>query len=93
MGTYVAVGAAAVLALALVLWMGGPAPPHALVVLPADGPWESAVLDDGRGLLPLRRGTPLAVPPGRYRVTLHAADGRSTLRELDLPAGETLLEP
>jgi hypothetical protein len=93
LGTYAAVGAAAVALLALVLWIGGPRPPHATVRLPADGPWDDAVLDGALGQHALHRGQPLDLPPGHYRVTLHAPDGRATLLELDLPAGETLLSP
>jgi hypothetical protein len=93
MGTYAAVGAAAVLVLAIVLWIGGPEPEAALVRLPPDGAWDAAVLDDGRSQLTLRRDAPLSVPPGRYRVTLLGPEGRSQLLELDLPAGETVLPP
>ena len=93
LGTYAAVCAAAVVALAVVLWMGGPEPARARISLPADGPWDSAVLDDGREQLTLQRGQPLVAPPGHYRVTLLAADGRAQLLELDLPAGDTVLPP
>jgi len=93
MGTYAAVGAAAVLVLALVLWIGGPKPPAAIVELPEDSPWPSAVLDDGTSLRTLSRGQPLTLPPGHYRVTLHGPDNSSDQRDLDLPAGHTSISP
>ena len=93
MGTYAIVGALAVAALALVLWLGGPEPQAAQVTLPAEGPWSGAVLDDGHAQLELRRGQSLQAPPGRYRLTLLGADGASQTRELDLPAGPTTLGP
>lgn len=93
MGTYAIVGALAVGALALVLWLGGPEPPVAQVTLPAEGPWSGAVLDDGRTQLELRRGQRASAPPGRYRLTLLGADGAAQVRELDLPPGPTTLGP
>jgi hypothetical protein len=93
MGTYALVGALAVAALALVLWLGGPRPPSAEVTLPADAPWTGAVLDDGHAQLALQRGQTVQAPPGHYRLTLLGADGRSATRELDLAAGPTSLQP
>ncbi|HEX5009086.1 MAG TPA: hypothetical protein VFY71_01700 [Planctomycetota bacterium] len=91
LGTYAAVAAAAVVVLAVVLWIGGPQPARARVRLPADGPWDGAVLDGGLGQLSVRPGEPLSVPPGHYRVTLLGPEGRARQLELDLPAGETVL--
>lgn len=93
LGTYAAVAAAAVVALAVVLWIGGPEPARAIVRLPPDGPWDGAVLDGGLGQLSLRPGEPLAVPPGHYRITLLGPEGRARQLELDLAAGETVLPP
>jgi hypothetical protein len=92
MGTYALVGALAVAALALVLWLGGPRPPSAQVTLAADSPWTGAVLDDGHAQLALKRGETVRAPPGHYRLTLLGADGHSETRELDLPAGPSSLE-
>jgi len=93
LGTYAAVGAVAVLALALTLWWGGPQPPDALVTLRADGACTGAVLDDGVQRHALQPGGALRLPPGRYRVTLLDASGAGQVRELLLPAGETTLSP
>jgi hypothetical protein len=93
MGTYAVVGALAVAALALVLWLGGPEPAAAQLTLPAGGPWTGAVLDDGHAQLELQAGQSLKLPPGRYRITLLGAGGASQLRELELPPGPTTLGP
>ena len=92
MGTYAIVGALLVAALALVLWIGGPRPLTAHVALPAAGPWDSAVLDGGHVHVGLQRGSSAQIAPGRYRLTLLGAGGRSDVRDLDLPAGDTTLD-
>jgi hypothetical protein len=91
MGTYALVAALLVAALALVLWIGGPRPPAARLALPAQGPWDSAVLDAGQVQASLRRGASVQVAPGHYRLTLMGPGGRSEVREIDLPEGETTL--
>lgn len=93
MGTYAAVGAAAVLVLALVLWWGGPRPEESVVTLGAGGGCVGAVLDDGVQRHELTPGATLRLPPGRYRVTLLDAAGAGTALELDLPPGATRLPP
>jgi hypothetical protein len=93
LGAYAAAGAAAVLALALVLWWGGPRPEESVVTLRAGGACTGAVLDDGQRRHELRPGGALRLPPGRYRVTLLDAAGAGALLELDLPPGATQLPP
>jgi hypothetical protein len=93
MGTYAAVGAAAVLALALLLWWGGPRPEESVVTLSAGGDCVGAVLDDGVRRHELQPGATLRLPPGRYRVTLLDAAGAGTELELDLPPGAAQLPP
>ncbi|MHC5210795.1 MAG: hypothetical protein ACYTG2_08770 [Planctomycetota bacterium] len=91
MGAYAAAGFLAVVALAIVLWVGGPEAPRCEVELAADAPWTSAVLDDGRSQRALNRGERIDAPPGTYRLTLHDADGRSELRALELSGALTTL--
>lgn len=93
MGVYAAAGAAAVLALALVLWWGGPRPEQAVVSLRDGGACRGAVLDDGQRRHELRPGSTLRLPPGRYRVTLLDAAGAGERLELELPPGATELPP
>jgi hypothetical protein len=78
MQTYTWVATLAVASLALMLWLGPcPGPSPAMVLLPADGPWSEATLDDGGQLWELRAGERLALYPGTYRVTFFAPDGRA----------------
>jgi hypothetical protein len=61
------------------------------VELAADGPWTSAVLDDGRAQHVLRPGQRIEAPPGRYRLTLLDDSGGADLRELELRGTLTTL--
>lgn len=87
MGTYAAVGAVAVLVLALVLWLGGPEPPAAEVTLPAQAGLAGAVLEAGGVRHALQPGQTLRLPPGRYRLTLLPPGAPPELSEIDLAAG------
>jgi hypothetical protein len=93
MGTYAAVGALAVLVLALVLWIGGPQAPVAQVTLPAAAGLLGAVLESGQARHALSPGATLALPPGRYRLTLLRSAGPPERRELELAAGPVTLQP
>ncbi len=89
LGTYLWVSSAAVVALALVLWLGPDGAPETTRVVLAPG-WEGATLDvDGR-TWELRAGAELELPPGTYRVTLFAPDGEPERRELEL-SGELVV--
>jgi hypothetical protein len=91
MGAYALAGVLAVAVLALVLWVGGPSPQRCVVELPADAPWTSAVLDDGRSLHALFPGERIELLPGSYRLTLEDARGGSELRTLDLSDAPTTI--
>jgi hypothetical protein len=91
MGAYALAGLLAVVLLGLVLWVGGPEPQRCLVALPADSPWSSAALDDGRSLRTVLRGERIEAPPARYRVTLLDAQGRTEQRTLDVSGPLTTL--
>jgi len=85
MGTYAWTALAAVLALALVLWLGPwDGQPRATVTLDPDGPWSEGALDDGLRVWELRPGEPLELPPGPYRVTLFGPAGAELRAELEL---------
>jgi hypothetical protein len=92
MGVYAAAGALLVGLLALVLWIGGPAPLRSHVALPEDSRWAAAAIDDGRSPRTLRRGESIEAPPGRYRLTLFDGEGRSELRELTVSGELTTIE-
>jgi hypothetical protein len=82
MGAYALAAALAVAALALVLWLGDPAPERCQVELAVGRGWTSAVLDDGRSMRTVAPGERIEVPPGAYRLTLFGDAGRSEQREL-----------
>jgi len=91
MGAYALAGFLAMVLLALVLWIGGPAPARSLVLLPDSSPWISATLDDGRNLRTLRRGDRVEAPPASYRVTLFDAQGGHEERTLEVAGPLTTL--
>jgi len=93
MGAYAAAGALAVLALALVLWIGGPRAPVAQVTLPAGAGLAGAVLEAPGARHALQPGAVLELPPGRYRLTLLREAGAPEVREVELPAGPVRLGP
>lgn len=96
LGAYLAASVVALVALALALWLGWPAAgadagSAGRIELASGSAWVEAALDDGRRQYSLARGQGLEVPPGRYRLTLLAPDGRTESRTIELGAGETLL--
>ena len=93
MGAYVLAGGALVVALALVLWFGRPPEPDlAILTLAGDGEWAGAMIESGALRVELLPGRSASVPPGRYRVTLVAEDGRAGRLELDLEPGTLSLD-
>jgi hypothetical protein len=88
MGTYAKAGLLSVLVLAVVLWYGWPESRRSEVELPADSPWQSAALDDGRQLLTIERGQRIEASPGFYRLTLIGPDER--VEQLTIEVGGEL---
>jgi hypothetical protein len=90
LGAYLTASLLALAALALALWLGWPAwrDGHGGraggVELAGDAAWTQAVLDDGHRQFTLGRGERVEVPPGSYRLTLLAPDGRAEQRSLEL---------
>ncbi len=91
MGAYTLAGLLLVLLFGLVLLFARPEAPRHEVSLPADSPWDSASLDDGRHLVVLQRGERLQVLPGDYRLTLVNSAGQAEVRELSIQAELTAL--
>jgi len=97
LGAYLTASLVALAALALALWLGWPAWRGALggraagVELAGDATWTQAVLDDGHRQYTLDRGQRVEVPPGSYRLTLLAPDGRAEQRSLELGESPVVL--
>jgi len=92
LGAYLTAALVALAALALVLWLGWPSPGgHAQVELAADSGWSEAALDDGRRQYSLEPGRGIEVPPGDYRLTLLASDGRTESRRVAVGSEPLLL--
>jgi hypothetical protein len=88
MGTYAYVSAAAVLLLALVLWLGPGMREETTQVTLAPG-WEGALLESDSNSWELNAGEILVLPPGNYRLTLFATDGAARRRTVHV-VGEEL---
>jgi len=88
LGTYAVCAVLLVGLLGLVLWLGpSGATAGVTLLLPAEGPWQGAALDEGGARFELRAGEQLELPAGSYRLTRFLRDGRSEQQPLELPAG------
>ena len=89
LGTYLWVSSAAVIALAVVLWLGPQWWPRTTRVVLAPG-WEGAILADEGRTWELRGDAELELRPGTYRVTLFAPGGATERVALEV-SGERVV--